>query len=59
MMELSLGNLSLDEEIKMLKRFEKDEPLESLENVVNASDGVNEEESKVLSQFNEYIESRA
>ena len=38
MMELSLGNLSLDEEIKMLKRFEKDEPLESLENVVNASD---------------------
>ena len=38
MMELSLGNLSLDEEIKMLKRFENDEPLESLENVVNASD---------------------
>ena len=31
----------------------------AMDNVVNASDGVNEEESKVLSQFNEYIESRA
>ncbi|MCR5848178.1 MAG: MoxR family ATPase [Lachnospiraceae bacterium] len=38
MMELSLGNLSLDEEIKMLKRFENDEPIETLESVVDSAD---------------------
>ena len=38
MMELSLGNMSLEEEVKMLKRFENDEPLETLESVVDTND---------------------
>ena len=38
MMELTLGNMSLEEEIKMLNRFENDEPLETLENVAEADD---------------------
>lgn len=38
MMELTLGNLSLEEEVKMLNRFENDEPLETLNNVVEAED---------------------
>ena len=38
MMELSIGNLSLEEEIKMLSRFEKDEPLANLESVASADD---------------------
>jgi len=38
MMELTLGNLTLEEEVKMLNRFENDEPLETLGNVVEAED---------------------
>ena len=38
MMELTLGNLTLEEEVKMLNRFENDEPLETLNNVVEAED---------------------
>lgn len=38
MMELSIGNLSLEEEIKMLNRFENDEPLANLESVASADD---------------------
>lgn len=38
MMELSLGNLSLEEEVKMLLRFENNEPLQTLESVADASD---------------------
>ncbi len=38
MMELSLGKLTIEEEVKMLKRFENNEPIETLENVVDASD---------------------
>ena len=38
MMELSLGKLTLEEEIKMLKRFENDEPIETLENVIDSND---------------------
>ena len=38
MMELSIGNLSLEEEIKMLNRFENDEPLANLESVASAED---------------------
>ena len=38
MMELTLGNLSLEEEVKMLNRFENDEPFETLNNVVEAED---------------------
>ena len=38
MMELTLGNMTLEEEVKMLNRFENDEPLETLENVIEAED---------------------
>lgn len=38
MMELTLGNFTLEEEVKMLLRFENDEPLETLENVIEAED---------------------
>ena len=38
MMELSLGKLTLEEEIKMLKRFENDEPIETLENVIDSNE---------------------
>ena len=38
MMELSLGKLTLEEEIKMLKRFENDEPIENLENVIDSNE---------------------
>ena len=38
MMELSLGKLTIEEEVKMLKRFENNEPIETLENVVDATD---------------------
>ena len=38
MMQLTLGNLTLEEEVKMLNRFENDEPLEALSNVVEAED---------------------
>ena len=38
MMELTLGNLTLEEEVKMLNRFENDEPLETLNNVIEAED---------------------
>jgi len=38
MMELTLGNMTLEEEVKMLNRFENDEPLETLENVIVAED---------------------
>lgn len=35
MMQISLGTLSVEDEVKMLQRFENDEPLYSLENVVS------------------------
>ena len=38
MMELTIGNMTLEEEVKMLNRFENDEPLETLSNVVGAED---------------------
>ena len=38
MMELTIGNMTLEEEVKMLNRFENDEPLETLNNVVEAED---------------------
>jgi MoxR-like ATPase len=38
MMELTIGNMTLEEEVKMLNRFENDEPLETLSNVVEAED---------------------
>ena len=38
MMELTLGNMTLEEEVKMLNRFENDEPLETLDNVIEAED---------------------
>ncbi|MBO4783433.1 MAG: MoxR family ATPase [Lachnospiraceae bacterium] len=38
MMELTIGNMTLEEEVKMLNRFENDEPLETLSNVIEADD---------------------
>ena len=38
MMQLSLGKMSLEDEVRMLKRFENDEPLESLSAVASSSD---------------------
>ena len=38
MMELTIGNMTLEEEVKMLNRFENDEPLETLSNVIEAED---------------------
>ncbi|MBR6383989.1 MAG: MoxR family ATPase [Lachnospiraceae bacterium] len=38
MMELTIGNMTLEEEVKMLNRFENDEPLETLGNVIEADD---------------------
>ncbi|MBP5494379.1 MAG: MoxR family ATPase [Lachnospiraceae bacterium] len=38
MMELTIGNMTLEEEVKMLNRFENDEPLETLGNVIEAED---------------------